>query len=235
MGAWKYGALTFLESPRPCILHAFKRTGKKAETRRKEIQEQACSSEDKECATAKRNIFLLAAPSAQYVRQIMAERRIGAQQRGASQAASGLDRPVGCARLVKRSWRQSPASLILAAHKACLHHPTRSRSSSDAVSTMSPLPSPKLSRSPSPRLVSAADSADSSQQYKCQWADCTKALSDPEALYNHLCNDHIGRKSTNNLCLTCKWKDCGTSCAKRDHITSHLRGMSARLLSRHTC
>ncbi|KAI0034144.1 hypothetical protein K488DRAFT_37650, partial [Vararia minispora EC-137] len=42
-------------------------------------------------------------------------------------------------------------------------------------------------------------------------------------LYTHLCNDHIGRKSTNNLCLTCKWNGCGTTCAKRDHITSHLR------------
>ncbi|KDN53320.1 hypothetical protein K437DRAFT_217718, partial [Tilletiaria anomala UBC 951] len=39
----------------------------------------------------------------------------------------------------------------------------------------------------------------------------------------HLCNDHVGRKSTNNLCLTCKWEACDVSCAKRDHITSHLR------------
>jgi len=38
-------------------------------------------------------------------------------------------------------------------------------------------------------------------------------------------------KSTNNLCLTCNGKDCGTVCAKRDHITSHLRGMSFRRLS----
>ncbi|KAH9965108.1 hypothetical protein BGW80DRAFT_1438449 [Lactifluus volemus] len=50
-----------------------------------------------------------------------------------------------------------------------------------------------------------------------------KSFPDPEALYNHLCTDHIGRRSTNNLCLTCKWKDCVTTCAKRDHITSHLR------------
>ncbi|KAG8219637.1 hypothetical protein J3R82DRAFT_592 [Butyriboletus roseoflavus] len=57
----------------------------------------------------------------------------------------------------------------------------------------------------------------------CEWLDCSDAFADPELLYTHLCNDHIGRKSTNNLCLTCKWKDCGTSCAKRDHITSHLR------------
>ena len=58
----------------------------------------------------------------------------------------------------------------------------------------------------------------------CEWLSCDAAFDDPEQLYNHLCNDHIGRKSTNNLCLSCKWKDCATSCAKRDHITSHLRG-----------
>lgn len=58
----------------------------------------------------------------------------------------------------------------------------------------------------------------------CLWVDCGKSYADAETLYNHLCNDHIGRKSTNNLCLTCKWKDCGATCAKRDHITSHLRG-----------
>ncbi|KAJ7745398.1 hypothetical protein B0H14DRAFT_459589 [Mycena olivaceomarginata] len=58
---------------------------------------------------------------------------------------------------------------------------------------------------------------------KCRWQDCTQDFPDPETLYNHLCNEHIGRKSTNNLCLICKGKDCGTSCAKRDHITSHAR------------
>ncbi|OAX44453.1 hypothetical protein K503DRAFT_729545 [Rhizopogon vinicolor AM-OR11-026] len=82
--------------------------------------------------------------------------------------------------------------------------------------TDSPSPPPKSeshSRSPAPETES----------YPCQWLDCSSTFNDPEILYNHLCNDHIGRKSTNNLCLTCKWKDCGTSCAKRDHITSHLR------------
>ncbi|CAG8624661.1 17638_t:CDS:2, partial [Acaulospora colombiana] len=59
--------------------------------------------------------------------------------------------------------------------------------------------------------------------YTCQWTTCTKSFPDPEALYMHLCTDHVGRKSTNNLCLTCHWKDCNTTCAKRDHITSHLR------------
>lgn len=69
-----------------------------------------------------------------------------------------------------------------------------------------------------------SDSSDPPPIHKCLWQDCPLSFTAPELLYNHLCNDHIGRKSTNNLCLTCKWKDCGTTCAKRDHITSHLRG-----------
>lgn len=59
--------------------------------------------------------------------------------------------------------------------------------------------------------------------HHCMWDGCSHVAIDPEVLYIHLCNDHIGRKSTGNLCLTCRWKDCGVSCAKRDHITSHLR------------
>ncbi|KAF7339273.1 hypothetical protein MSAN_02140800 [Mycena sanguinolenta] len=74
-----------------------------------------------------------------------------------------------------------------------------------------------------PAPVPASPPAPAEETQKCQWQDCDQGFADPEALYNHLCNDHIGRKSTNNLCLTCKWKDCGTTCAKRDHITSHLR------------
>lgn len=79
---------------------------------------------------------------------------------------------------------------------------------------------------PSPR----SPPSDNFPIHKCLWLECTLSYSDPELLYNHLCNDHIGRKSTNNLCLTCKWKDCGTTCAKRDHITSHLRGSSLSFL-----
>ncbi|KAG5350971.1 hypothetical protein C0989_008442 [Termitomyces sp. Mn162] len=79
---------------------------------------------------------------------------------------------------------------------------------------------------PSSPLTVKAQSPDPSPVHRCQWLHCDLLFPDPEALYNHLCNDHIGRKSTNNLCLTCRWKECGTSCAKRDHITSHLRGPS---------
>ncbi|KAJ7361507.1 hypothetical protein DFH08DRAFT_952061 [Mycena albidolilacea] len=76
---------------------------------------------------------------------------------------------------------------------------------------------------PSPTGAAAPAAPEDPQSQKCLWVDCTQSFPDPETLYNHLCNEHIGRKSTNNLCLTCRWKDCGTTCAKRDHITSHLR------------
>ncbi|KAI9281803.1 hypothetical protein BY458DRAFT_486677 [Sporodiniella umbellata] len=59
--------------------------------------------------------------------------------------------------------------------------------------------------------------------HNCRWKDCAKMFDDPEQLYAHLTNDHVGRKSTGNLCLTCHWEDCGTSVIKRDHITSHIR------------
>ncbi|MBW0490590.1 hypothetical protein O181_030305 [Austropuccinia psidii MF-1] len=60
---------------------------------------------------------------------------------------------------------------------------------------------------------------------KCEWQEppCSELFPDPEALYCHLCEHHIGRKSTGNLTLRCHWKNCETVCIKRDHITSHLR------------
>ena len=42
----------------------------------------------------------------------------------------------------------------------------------------------------------------------CQWDGCSATYDDPETMYQHLCNEHVGRKSTNNLCLTCKWTGC---------------------------
>ena len=91
------------------------------------------------------------------------------------------------------------------------------------VYTPTPMTAPAPNSQASDRPPSPARSGDA---HRCQWVDCTLDFSDPEVLYNHLCNDHIGRKSTNNLCLTCKWKDCTVTCAKRDHITSHMRGTS---------
>ncbi|KAF8914522.1 hypothetical protein CPB85DRAFT_1219073 [Mucidula mucida] len=57
----------------------------------------------------------------------------------------------------------------------------------------------------------------------CRWSDCRLLFPNAEQLYDHLCEDHVGRKITSNLCLACKWKDCSSSYTKRDHITSHLR------------
>ncbi|BFZ63681.1 hypothetical protein YB2330_004813 [Saitoella coloradoensis] len=63
----------------------------------------------------------------------------------------------------------------------------------------------------------------------CLWgrsgttSPCAQLFDSPEDLYTHLTESHVGRKSTNNLNLTCAWDTCSTICAKRDHITSHLR------------
>ncbi|CAN3504462.1 pH-response transcription factor pacC/Rim101p [Diutina catenulata] len=59
--------------------------------------------------------------------------------------------------------------------------------------------------------------------FRCAWAECQMVFDTAEILYDHLCDDHVGRKSSNNLSLTCQWENCGTTTVKRDHITSHLR------------
>lgn len=59
--------------------------------------------------------------------------------------------------------------------------------------------------------------------FKCSWGNCGIIFETPEILYDHLCDDHVGRKSSNNLSLVCCWDNCGTRTVKRDHITSHLR------------
>ncbi|KAI9482521.1 hypothetical protein BDB00DRAFT_857697 [Zychaea mexicana] len=71
-------------------------------------------------------------------------------------------------------------------------------------------------------IASDFTAADSSI-FICRWGDCAKTYTDAEILYSHLTNDHVGRKSTGNLCLTCHWEQCDVSVVKRDHITSHLR------------
>jgi len=61
----------------------------------------------------------------------------------------------------------------------------------------------------------------------CLWMKDDKAcdieFESAELLYKHLCDDHVGRKANNNLCLTCHWNNCNFTKNKRDHITSHLR------------
>lgn len=57
----------------------------------------------------------------------------------------------------------------------------------------------------------------------CKWLNCSDMFDRAEDLYKHLCEVHVGRKSTNNLSLTCKWDNCRVITVKRDHITSHIR------------
>ncbi|KAL9546216.1 hypothetical protein MBANPS3_006772 [Mucor bainieri] len=60
-------------------------------------------------------------------------------------------------------------------------------------------------------------------KFPCRWTSCDRSFDNPEDLFNHLSDDHVGRKATNNLCLQCQWNNCGTVAAKRDHLASHLR------------
>ncbi|KAI0167920.1 pH-response transcription factor [Pestalotiopsis sp. NC0098] len=69
--------------------------------------------------------------------------------------------------------------------------------------------------------ATATSSADES--LVCRWGNCNERFSAAEPLYEHICERHVGRKSTNNLNLTCQWNSCRTTTVKRDHITSHIR------------
>ncbi|KAI8096266.1 uncharacterized protein BX664DRAFT_258562 [Halteromyces radiatus] len=60
-------------------------------------------------------------------------------------------------------------------------------------------------------------------RYICRWKTCRQLFDNVESLFEHLSDDHVGRRSTNNLCLTCYWNECGATAAKRDHLTSHLK------------
>ncbi|KAI9740758.1 MAG: hypothetical protein M1818_004723 [Claussenomyces sp. TS43310] len=85
-----------------------------------------------------------------------------------------------------------------------------------------------LQTQPTPAQVSAASGETTrpnrnGDSLACQWDKCNEHCESPEALYEHICERHVGRKSTNNLNLTCGWSTCRTTTVKRDHITSHIR------------
>lgn len=135
--------------------------------------------------------------------------------------------------------------LIEVKHKAKMAYPTlppnllsTPNTYSDSVSPTDPEPiTPELvSREPEKPAQKAAKTAmnntstaskpseSKGETLPCKWTGCSHISDSPDELYDHLCTVHVGRKSTNNLCLTCGWENCGTKCVKRDHITSHLRG-----------
>ncbi|KAL8790302.1 MAG: hypothetical protein Q9213_000654 [Squamulea squamosa] len=71
--------------------------------------------------------------------------------------------------------------------------------------------------------VSNSSNSNSNDPFQCLWQGCRERTQSAEALYDHVCEVHIGRKSTNNLNLKCGWANCNISVVKRDHITSHIR------------
>ncbi|WVQ77357.1 hypothetical protein IAR50_007041 [Cryptococcus sp. DSM 104548] len=101
-------------------------------------------------------------------------------------------------------------------------YPTLPPSRSESASSADPEPiTPEFVSHDAPPVSSGNDVKD--PDLRCKWGDCTHNAESPDMLYEHLCNQHVGRKSTNNLCLTCGWAGCEVKCVKRDHITSHLR------------
>lgn len=96
--------------------------------------------------------------------------------------------------------------------------PTSSSNPSDSKSA-TPAPSAASNTSQS----SATPSHPPDETLICRWNACNQKFGTPELLYEHICERHVGRKSTNNLNLTCQWNSCRTTTVKRDHITSHIR------------
>ncbi|AQZ16570.1 RIM101 (YHL027W) [Zygosaccharomyces parabailii] len=94
-------------------------------------------------------------------------------------------------------------------------------SDSDDDGTKCRLAAPSSSHVETPQ--SGTPSSMEEEQFYCKWDQCDRMFNQPEFLYHHLCQDHVGRKSQRNLQLACKWKDCNVKTEKRDHITSHLR------------
>lgn len=107
-----------------------------------------------------------------------------------------------------------------------MSHNSVKRSPPASASMLSPpdqqLATPKSSPDWPSRSSPESESPED-QVLACHWAGCSNVYDDVERLYAHLCDDHVGRKSTRNLSLVCKWDDCDVSTAKRDHITSHIR------------
>jgi hypothetical protein len=73
---------------------------------------------------------------------------------------------------------------------------------------------------------SSVASSDAQSNLKpCLWQKpfCNMTFPDDQSLYDHVNQVHIGRKKTDNLCLSCHWANCNVVCSKRDHITSHIK------------
>jgi hypothetical protein len=67
----------------------------------------------------------------------------------------------------------------------------------------------------------------SDKSLKCLWGDCGEVLTTADELYAHTC-EHVGRKSDNNLKLTCAWSECRLSFSKvSSFFATHGRSLRA--------
>lgn len=96
-----------------------------------------------------------------------------------------------------------------------------------AAAATAAVTSPQVNGNAASPVAGASSSASSAsrpaEELTCMWQGCSEKLPTAETLYEHVCERHVGRKSTNNLNLTCQWGSCRTTTVKRDHITSHIR------------
>ena len=92
-----------------------------------------------------------------------------------------------------------------------------------ASSQEAPHTKPEATSTPLDSSAVASSGAERPSEIRCEWRGCGAVFDGAEVLYRHLCDEHVGRNSKNNLCLSCHWGQCQASYAKRDHITSHLR------------
>ncbi|KAH6654113.1 hypothetical protein BKA67DRAFT_564185 [Truncatella angustata] len=99
--------------------------------------------------------------------------------------------------------------------------PSTSTTATTATSTSTQTTSTATPVTTSATTASSSSSAEES--LVCRWGTCNERFTQAELLYEHICERHVGRKSTNNLNLTCQWNSCRTTTVKRDHITSHIR------------
>ncbi|EWY81692.1 hypothetical protein FOYG_15914 [Fusarium oxysporum NRRL 32931] len=75
--------------------------------------------------------------------------------------------------------------------------------------------------------VASFDSSRNGRESKST-TSVTSTTSDTPQISEHISERHVGRKSNNNLNLTCQWNSCRTTTVKRDHMVSHIRVHVAR-------
>lgn len=75
----------------------------------------------------------------------------------------------------------------------------------------------------SARIMGTSNKKIDREIHQCQWFNCGRFFESASDLFQHMSNQHVGRKTTETLCLTCGWNGCGRRFDKRDHIISHVR------------